>query len=97
MEILNAWEQWTGTAKDFYKSVGVSKPGFAAIIGKAKRMRREGHFPAEEFKEIKVTDLPSEKSQSYNHSFGAELVWENGKIIRFCQVDQLIDFLKKVA
>ena len=59
MEILLAWEQWKGSSKEFYKSVGVSKSGMAAIIGKAKRMRRDGHFPAGEFKEIKIADAGS--------------------------------------
>ena len=37
MEILSAWEQWTGPADGFYKSVGVSKNGISSIIGKAKK------------------------------------------------------------
>jgi len=93
MEILYSWEQWTGTAKDFYKAISVSKAGFAAVIGKAKRMRREGHFPAEEFKEVKL--LESEVSSSSN--CGTEVIWDNGKVIRFQNVDLLIDFLKKVS
>lgn len=93
LEILSAWEQWTGSSKEFYKAIGVSKTGLAGVIGKAKRMRREGHFPVEEFKEIKVAESPM---MSGNFS-GVEIVWESGKLIRFQQVDQLIDFLKKVA
>ena len=69
-----------------------------AIIGKAKRMRREGHFPAEEFKEIKVQESPSSlTSLSAGPCSGVEILWDNGKLIRFQQVEQLIDFLKKVA
>lgn len=93
LEILVAWEQWKGTSKDFFRTIGVSKSGLAAIIGKAKRMRREGHFPVEEFKEIKV----AESAMSSGHFGGVEIVWDSGKLIRFQQVDQLIDFLKKVA
>lgn len=98
MEILQAWEQWKGSSKDFFRTIGVSKSGLAAIIGKAKRMRREGHFPAEEFKEIKVQDSPSSlTSLSAGPCSGVEILWDNGKLIRFQQVEQLIDFLKKVA
>jgi hypothetical protein len=93
MEILLAWEQWKGTSKEFFRSIGVSKSGLAAIIGKAKRMRREGHFPAEEFKEIKVADAAGVSGPCS----GVEIIWDNGKLIRFAQVEQLIDFLKKVA
>lgn len=94
MEILVAWEQWKGSSKDFFRSIGVSKSGLAAIIGKAKRMRREGYFPAEEFKEIKVTESGAVIGGPCK---GVELVWDDGKLIRFSQVEQLIDFLKKSA
>jgi hypothetical protein len=98
MEILSAWEQWKGSSKDFFRTIGVSKSGLAAIIGKAKRMRREGHFPAEEFKEIKVQDSPASlMSLAAGPCSGVEILWDNGKLIRFQQVEQLIDFLKKVA
>ena len=89
MEILHGWEQWKGTSKDFYRAIGVSKSGLAAIIGKAKRMRREGHFPAEEFKEIKIADS---MSSALVPCSGVEILWDGGKIIRFQQVEQLIDF-----
>lgn len=94
MEILMAWEQWKGSSKEFYSAIGVSKTGMAGIIGKAKRMRREGHFPVEEFKEIKVADTGVSGN---GPCLGVEIVWEKGKLIRFQQVEQLIDFLKKVA
>ena len=93
MEILMSWEQWKGTSKDFYRAIGVSKTGLAGIIGKAKRMRREGHFPVEEFKELKVAG----GTTSEPISSGIEVSWDNGKIIRFSQVEQLVAFLKAAA
>ena len=98
MEILSSWEQWTGLSKDFYRAIGVSQTGMASIIGRAKKLRREGHFPAEDFKEIKVSDSPSNLvSLASGPCLGVEILWDNGKLIRFQQVEQLIDFLKKVA
>jgi len=98
MEILQSWEQWKGSSKDFFRTLGVSKSGMAAIIGKAKRMRREGVFPAESFKEVQVQESPSNLvSLIGGPCMGVELMWDNGKLIRFQQVEQLIDFLKKVA
>ncbi len=94
MEILLAWEQWAGSSKEFFRALGVSKNGMAGIIGKAKRMRREGHFPVEEFKEVKVADS---STVVMGPCQGVEILWDNGKLIRFKQVEQLIDFLKKVA
>jgi len=92
LEILMAWEQWTGPAKAFYAAIGVSQNGMASIIGKAKKLRREGHFPLEEFKEIKVAEPPALGACN-----GIEVAWENGKLIRFQAVDQLVEFLKKVS
>jgi hypothetical protein len=91
MEVLAAWEQWTGPTGGFCTAIGVSRPGISSIIGKAKKLRREG-FPIDQFKEIKVlSGSPVEPCS------GVELVWNEGRVIRFQQVDQLIDFLKKVA
>jgi len=93
LEILSEWEQWTGAAEGFYKSLGVSAKGMGSIIGRAKNLRREG-FPASDFKEIKIAE-PS--ALPLGPCAGIEMAWENGKLIRFQQVDQLVDFLKKVA
>ena len=43
-EVLSAWEGWSGTAKDFYTNLGFSPKQMATLIGKAKRLKREGHF-----------------------------------------------------
>lgn len=91
MEILQAWEGWTGPAKGFYTSLGVSQRKMASIIGKAKKLKRDGHFPVEEFKEIKIAE-----NGSFPPCSGIEVAWA-GKLIRFMEVDQVVDFLKKVS
>jgi hypothetical protein len=91
MEILLAWEEWKGPSKEFYRLIGVSQTGMASIIGKAKKLRREGHFPAEEFKEIKVVN----GDNAAGPCSGIEVSWDKGRLIRFAEVDQLVDFLKK--
>ena len=96
MEILSAWEQWTGPQKDFYKAIGVSQKGMASVIGRAKKLRREGHFPVEEFKEVKVSE-GSVVESSLSGCNVIEVNWENGRVLRFGAVDLLVDFLKKVA
>lgn len=95
MEILLSWEQWQGPIKEFYRAVGVSQTGMASIIGRAKKLRREGHFPAEEFKEIKVADGAGPVSAG--PCTGIELGLPDGKVIRFPSVDPLLEFLKKAA
>lgn len=98
MEILTAWEEWTGPAKGFYPAIGVSAKGMASIIGKAKKLKREGHFPVQDFKEIKIEETPSSMTSLISGPCqGVEVLWDNGKLIRFAQVEQLVDFLKKVA
>ena len=95
LEILHAWEQWTGPARGFSSALGVSPKGISSIIGKAKKLKREG-FPAGDFKEIKIEGAQS-SSGSSGPCTGIELSWDEGKVIRFPQVDQLVEFLKKVA
>jgi hypothetical protein len=94
MEILVAWEQWAGPAKGFYSAIGVNQHKLAVILGKAKKLRRDGGFPAEAFKEIKLIDGQTGRLPPCS---GIEIAWDGGKLIRFAEVDQLVDFLKKVA
>lgn len=97
IEVLLAWEQWTGPASGFCKSIGVSPKGISSIIGRAKKLRREG-FPTDSFKEVKVQESPSNQTSLIaGPCQGIEIMWDNGKLIRFQQVESLIDFLKKVA
>lgn len=98
MELLVAWEHWTGPAKGFASAVGMNRQAIPKLIGKAKKLKREGHFPPDDFKEIKVENSPSNISSLHGGPcLGVEIMWDNGKLIRFQQVEQLIDFLKKVA
>jgi hypothetical protein len=97
LEILDAWEHWTGPAKGFYTALGVSAKGIASIIKKAKRLRREG-FPSGDFKEIKLeSGGAGSPPGTSGHCVGIELCWAEGRVIRFPQVDSLIEFLKKAA
>jgi len=96
MEILHAWEQWTGPTSGFYPEIGVSSNKMAAIIGRGKKLKREGHFTDADFKEIKL-DSSSGQVMELSTCSGVELIWEGGKVIRCSQVDLHLDFLKKVA
>lgn len=96
LEVLSAWEHWTGSTPEFYRGIGISHAGMASMMGKAKKLRREGRVPASDFKEITDQVLGVNSNAGFTGS-GIELCWEQGKVIRFPQVEQLIDFLKKVA
>lgn len=93
LEILNAWEHWSGSAKDFYRALGSNNKKMARIIGKAKQLKRDGHSMS--FEEVKVEgithiDLPSPITCDI------ELL-EKNMIIRFRKIDLLIEYLKKAA
>jgi hypothetical protein len=70
LEILSEWEKWTGAAEGIYKAIGVSAKGTGSIIGRAKRLRREG-FPAQDFKEIKLSG-----SELLGPCQGIEIAWD---------------------
>lgn len=95
-EVLSAWEHWTGPSSGFYEALGLDFRKAASFIGRAKRLKQEGRFPEEMFKEIKVEDAATQPSSS-GPCQGAELIWSDGKIIRFRDADLLLDFLKKAA
>ena len=94
LEILEAWEQWTGAASGFYTTLGVSSKGIGSIIGRAKKLKREG-FPGNGFKEIQIQG-PVAGGESGPCS-SIELCWKGEQVIRFPLVDQLLEFLKKAA
>ena len=93
-DVIRAWEAWPGKSADLSKELGVHVKQLGFLVRKAKALQREGRFPEAEFKEIKIeSPAPIFSSGGY----GIEIAWENGKLIRFAEVSQLVDFLKKVA
>jgi hypothetical protein len=94
MEILHAWEQWTGPISGFAQAVGMHRHSIPKLIGKAKRLKREG-FPGGDFKEIRVVEPTGGGGLTGCNVI--EMNMENGRILRFGQVDQLVEFLKKAA
>lgn len=95
IDILRGWEQWTRTSKEFYSSLGLSKTQFAVLMKKAKKIHREEQFSGSEFKELKV--VSNTEATPVGNGVMVEMTWDNGKVIRFSQVEQLVDFLKKVS
>lgn len=93
VEILLAWEQWTGPASAFYSALGTNHRKLISILSKAKKLKRDGRVPAEPFTEIKIIDGGSNTVHSV--ASGIEMAWEGDKLIRFSGVPQLIEFLIK--
>ena len=70
----------------------------AGLIGKAKKLKREGAFGSQEFKPVLVEGSVASASLASDGPCAAvEIVWTNGQVIRFSGVDYLVDFLKKSA
>jgi hypothetical protein len=93
LEILSAWENWKGTAKDFYRGIGSNQRKMARMIGKAKQLKRDGHSIS--FEEIKIEGVTNTDS-SPSIICDIEVQVDN-KVIRFRKVDLLIEYLKKAA
>lgn len=94
LEVLRAWENWPGTTADLNRELGLSKMQMIVMLKKAKNLVKSGVVPPNDFKEIKVAQG---NGLALSPCSGIEVAWDNGKLIRFNQVEQLIDFLKKVA
>lgn len=97
LEILSAWEAWTGPMSGFYSALGVSQKKMAKIMGKAKKLKREGRAPVSDFAEVTSQVLGVQAGSPGFTGQGIELQWDQGKVIRFPDVSLLIDFLKKAA
>jgi hypothetical protein len=97
-EILHAWEQWTGSAKSFYQELETNQKKLAGIIGKAKKLKREGAFDGLNFTEVIIEGENEASNSACSPSTGCniELVYQNN-VIRFGSPDLLLDFLKKAA
>ena len=95
IDALRAWENWSGTTAELYRELGLSKMQMVTILKKAKKLVESGVAPVEEFKQIEVKSAES----PFPHQCGTaiELSWDCGKVIRFPEVDLLVDFLKKAA
>lgn len=96
-EILMAWEQWTGSGKEFFRSLGLTAAQMGPLLGKAKKLKRDGHFGTAEFRQVKIEGQSDGPAIVTDPCRGVEVVWSNGRIIRFAEVDMLVDFLKKSA
>ena len=99
-DLLVSWENWTGTSKEFYRSLGFTHKQMAGLVGKAKRLKREGHFGESDFKAIKIEGVDpgvDGAAVASRPCAAAALVWSGGQVMRFSDVSTLIDFLKKSA
>lgn len=100
LEVLKSWEEWPNSRVSFYTAIGVSYRQMAKLIGKAKKLKREGKVINENFSEIKLDAENNEIDSKVNLKNVKEvpiiLNWDRRKTIRFYNVNHLIEFLKKM-
>jgi len=98
VEVLRAWESWTGTSKDLCQSLGIKSHQLVSVIKQGKNLIKSGAVTESEFKEIKmdVAGVGSPATGAVPCPW-IELVWGGGKLIRFSRVDELLDFIKRAA
>ena len=95
MEVLRAWENWPGTTADLYRELDLSKMQMVSMIKKGKKLVANGTIVESDFHEV---NSPSgEQRQSASCATVIEIAWRENQVIRFGEVDQLVDFLKKVG
>lgn len=94
IDVLRVWENWTGKAVDLNRELGLSKMQMATLLKKAKKLMTAGIINESDFREVQ---LLSEKNPSLAMVPNApiEFCWDGNKVIRFSEVDLLVDFLKK--
>ena len=97
-ELLVGWESWDGSPRDFYSALGSNGKQMASIIGRAKRYKREGRFGNGEFREAVVEAQPTEVQPASTSSGKLiEFVCSDGRLVRFSDLDCLVEFMRRTA
>ena len=91
LEILFNWEEWTGTAKSFHSALGSTHKQMGPLIGRAKKLKREGATQSD-FKPLAIINPTSTSSSTKSPIV---INWEPGKTIKFYCVSHLIEFLHR--
>lgn len=95
VSVHRAWENWPGTTADFCREVGVKPTQMSIIIKSAKKLVKSGVVMESEFKELGIAS--GAVVGAGEPCTAIELNLNDGKVIRFPHVEQLVDFLKKAA
>ena len=91
--VLRTWEAYTGSRTAFGKEIGLRQSQLGPLIHRARLYAKSSVHGTEDFTEIQAPpDSPATQADGR-----IELIWTEGKVIRFSRTDELVDFLKKVA
>ena len=93
LDVLRGWENWQGSTADFYREIVLSKMQLLIMLKKGKKLVKNGAVSGGAFKEISI----SAASGSMGSCYAIEVSLEHGRLVRFKEVSQLIEFLKLVG
>ena len=93
IEFMDMWEHSQGKSSQLAKELGITSKQLGNLIRYGKAAKRNQQ--ASGFSQVSL-DLPQGGAVVARASGMIEFVWED-RIIRFPEVDLLIDFLKKAA
>lgn len=91
LEVLRAWENWQGSTADLYRELGLSKMQLLIMLKKGKELVKNGVGSGGSFKEISISAAPI---GSAGAGYAIEVSMEHGRLVRFKEVSQLVEFLK---
>lgn len=98
LAVHRAWENWPGTTADFCREIGVKPTQMNVIIKSGKKLVKSGVVTESEFHEVTTAGGAMPPGQAgEDPCLAIELSWNEGRVIRFPRVDDLLDFLKRVA
>lgn len=97
LELRHAWENYSGPAEEFRRELGMKIGTLRKLLTESKKLN---HVLASSGA-VEVGDSESvqaEGATNTNSSSHLEMVFDNGsKVIRFPNVDTLVEFLRKAA
>ena len=88
LDVVRAWERWTGTSKAFYTGIGLRKSQMGGLIRKGKKILKDGSGSLGPFTPVQI------KAPVKNSGNPIILIWSKTKTIKFYDVAHLVEFLK---
>ena len=94
MEVLRSWEAWPGATVEYQREIGLSKQQLAIMIKKGKKLVKSGVVRDGEFRQI---DIAAAAGLATGDAMMMTVKLDGGRAVSFCQVDHVVDFLRKMA
>jgi hypothetical protein len=57
VDVLKAWEEWTGPSEKFHQELGLKSSQVGSLIKKGKKLMKQGIISSGEFKELGLESI----------------------------------------